>query len=438
MWMTIPTLSRARLGYSWLEGETGRISFPENRMILGVGTKAFTIADTVGFGIRSQYAIPLIIEASKAICLSSTGSSMNSNEICTPFGRYAAEDPNIRRENICGKDYIILGKGDYQVPTCTLPAVYTGKSSNSSNSITLFKGKDSYLVYPARLGSTTLNSAFFGKSVGNDGSLVLSNGSTTLSPLTAISLVALDVRVSASMIAGNAGTVNRGIETYIQAGSLVNLFLSGIATSTTTTATTNATSTTPAANVDVGSVSVTSLSIRSLTDLTAYRLNGNQNIFSIKGNVTIESCPNNTFVLDGVRTLIVDGNLTIKCNLVYASNDTTSSWAFIVKNGDTLVYPGTSIAADFGVTNLAGVYVNIDRAFRSLGDVTSQKILKVDGSMYGNADPLFKSRLYVRGTNAYEILTTGVVLSYSNRALVNPPPLLSEYLNNYSVTRVVK
>ena len=82
--------------------------------------------------------------------------------------------------------------------------------------------------------------------------------------------------------------------------------------------------------------------------------------------------------------------------------------------------------------------MNIDGAFRSLGDVTSQKILKVDGSMYGNADPLFESRLYVRGTNAYEILTTGVVLSYSNRALVNPPPLLSEYLNNYSVTRVVK
>lgn len=58
--------------------------------------------------------------------------------------------------------------------------------------------------------------------------------------------------------------------------------------------------------------------------------------------------------------------------------------------------------------------------------------------MYGNATPLFQSRLYVRGTNAYDILTTGVILSYSNRALVNPPPLLSSYLNNYSVSRVVR
>lgn len=432
MWMTIPTLSRARLGYSWLEGETGRIAFNENRMVLGVSTKAFTLADTVGFGIRKQYLIPLMIEANKTFCLSSTGANMNSNEICTPFGRYASEDPKIGRERICGKDYIILGKGDYQVPTCTLPAIYTGKTANSSNSITLFKGKDSY---PAG-SSNFLRNAFQGTSIGNSSSLILSNGSRT-DIAHFIPLVALDVRVSGAMIAGNAGTVNRGVETYVHAGSLVNLFLSGIATSTTTTATTNTTSTTPVANVDVGSVTA-SPSIRSLTDLTGYRLNGNQNIFSIKGNVTIESCPNNTFVLDGVRTLIVDGNLTIKCNLVYASNDATSSWAFIVKNGNTLVYPGTSVAADFGVTNLAGVYVNIDGAFRSLENKPSQKILKIDGSMYGDAAPLFDSRLYVRGTNAYEILTTGVVLSYSNRALVNPPPLLSEYLNNYSVTRVVK
>ncbi len=68
----------------------------------------------------------------------------------------------------------------------------------------------------------------------------------------------------------------------------------------------------------------------------------------------------------------------------------------------------------------------------------TQKILKVDGSFYGDAKPLFDSRLYVRGTTAYENLTTGVILSYSNRPLVSPPPLLSQYLNNYSVMRVVK
>ena len=69
---------------------------------------------------------------------------------------------------------------------------------------------------------------------------------------------------------------------------------------------------------------------------------------------------------------------------------------------------------------------------------TTTAILKIDGSLYGNATDLFDSRLYARGTSAYDILTTGTIISYSNRALVNPPPLLSQYLNNYSVERVVK
>ena len=48
--------------------------------------------------------------------------------------------------------------------------------------------------------------------------------------------------------------------------------------------------------------------------------------------------------------------------------------------------------------------------------------------MYGNATPLFNSRLYARATGAYDILTTGTILTHSNRALVNPPPLHSQYL----------
>lgn len=84
IWMTIPALSRAR-GYSWLEGEAGKIRFEENRMVLGTGNKAFTIADTVGFGVKTQYAIPLIIEANKQMCLQSSGAGLNSRTICAPF-----------------------------------------------------------------------------------------------------------------------------------------------------------------------------------------------------------------------------------------------------------------------------------------------------------------------------------------------------------------
>ena len=182
-----------------------------------------------------------------------------------------------------------------------------------------------------------------------------------------------------------------------------------------------------------------SKTVKNLTELETFAVNGNKNILSVKGNLTIENCSGGAFPLDGVRTVIVEnGDLIIKCNTVYRSGDTSSSWAFIVKNGNIRIYNGDGIPNVGAVTNLAGVYVAISGDITYAGANTTQAILKIDGSMYGDANPLFNSRLYVRGTNAYEILTTGVILSYSNRALVSPPPLLSEYLNNYSVTRVVK
>lgn len=47
LWMTIPTLSNTRLGYSWLDGTLGKIRFEDNRMVLGNGTHAFTRADII-------------------------------------------------------------------------------------------------------------------------------------------------------------------------------------------------------------------------------------------------------------------------------------------------------------------------------------------------------------------------------------------------------
>ena len=141
--------------------------------------------------------------------------------------------------------------------------------------------------------------------------------------------------------------------------------------------------------------------------------------------------------------MVEKGNLNINCNLTYASNDTSSSYAWIVRWGNVRIFNGVGTLSDNAVTNLAGVYVAI-RDGSNGGDITysgnntTQKILRIEGSLYGNAKPLFDSRLYARGTSAYDILTTGTIISYSNRALVNPPPLLSQYLNNYNVQRVVK
>lgn len=69
--MTMPKLSNARLGYSWLDEQEGKIRFEDNRMVLGANNRVFTIADTVGFGIKTQYVIPLAIESTKRLCLQS-------------------------------------------------------------------------------------------------------------------------------------------------------------------------------------------------------------------------------------------------------------------------------------------------------------------------------------------------------------------------------
>lgn len=170
LWMTIPVLAGTqRIGYTWLDNTPGKVAFADNQMVLGVGTKAFTLNDTVGFGIRTQYRIPLILEANKKICLKSEGTSMNSESICTTFGAAASISPTIsqwtRRD---GVGFVNIGAGDYQIPNpipqpprpTALPASHTAQqqaeynsrmqeymdwtpyilqSSTSANNITLFK-----------------------------------------------------------------------------------------------------------------------------------------------------------------------------------------------------------------------------------------------------------------------------------------------------------
>ena len=149
--------------------------------------------------------------------------------------------------------------------------------------------------------------------------------------------------------------------------------------------------------------------------------------------------------MNGVRTVIVTGNLIINCNIVYGSSDSSSSWAWIAKNGNIQVSNGTGPLSSGAITNLAGVYVAVGdntttgRFVPATGtNNTTQAILRIEGTLYGNASPLFASRLYARATGAYDILTTGTILTYSNRALMSPPPLLSQYLGTYQVQRVVQ
>lgn len=136
LWMTIPVLAGSqRLGYTWLDGTPGKVAFSDNRMVLGVGTKAFTLADSVGFGIKTQFRIPLMIEADKKICLTSEGSSLNSASICTTFGAGAPDSMVWTR--IDGKRYVVIGQGEFQ--SRKSDGTYERMVANSPNNITLFK-----------------------------------------------------------------------------------------------------------------------------------------------------------------------------------------------------------------------------------------------------------------------------------------------------------
>ena len=245
------------------------------------------------------------------------------------------------------------------------------------------------------------------------------------------------------MVGTSSTTLTRSsLATFMNSRSVLTTFLSHFSDSTTTstvTTSSTSTSTTAANTISLGAKNapVGGLIVSGTTELDGYKLNGNNNVYAVKGNVTLNCTSGITATpLAGVKTLVVEnGDLTINCNNTYPASDTSSSCAFIVKGG--------SIKIANPVTNLVGVYVAIPESglggkYLSLEGVQTNNIITVNGSLYGDASDLFSKRNYLRGTNAYDTLTTGVILSYSNRALVSPPPLLSQYLNNYTVTRVVR
>ncbi len=143
------------------------------------------------------------------------------------------------------------------------------------------------------------------------------------------------------------------------------------------------------------------------------------------GTVTINS-PSGSFGLGGVRTIVIEnGTLRIESDMAYSNAD--ASYAFIVKNG--------TIDIDPSVTKIAGVFLVMNGSF-SGGD--SAERLAVDGNLYGNVSSLVDARTYVRGTTFSSALTTGVTINYSSRALRNPPPLLTQFVEQYSIGRVAR
>ncbi len=171
--MTIPVLSNARLGYSWLDGVPGKIRFEDNRMVLGTDTRAFTLADTVGFGVKAQYRIPLIIESNKIFCLESTGTSLTNTTLCTRFG--ALVPPSMKfTPPSTSNEYVVIGSGDYQIRQSD--GSYVQMTASNPNNVDLFRGASSYTTPSG--SSLRLSDAFVGRSIANDGKIALYHTST--------------------------------------------------------------------------------------------------------------------------------------------------------------------------------------------------------------------------------------------------------------------
>lgn len=124
--------------------------------------------------------------------------------------------------------------------------------------------------------------------------------------------------------------------------------------------------------------------------------------------------------------MVENGDLVITKDIVYA--DANSSYAFVVKKGNIIV--------DTSVSKLSGVYLVLNGEIRGNGSTSNQ--LVIDGNLYGKLSSLVNDRTYVRGINTSSALTTGVTVNYSTRAIKNPPPLLTQFLDQYELSRIAQ
>jgi hypothetical protein len=207
----------------------------------------------------------------------------------------------------------------------------------------------------------TPRDAFLGKAytAGNRSMITLYNRDPSIDPTGAIDMATFEVYVSPVVVSSIGSSSNRKLEAFLNTTSPFAGFLGTTSMNTSTTSS----NTTGVANIGILPTLVGGAtgSVTTVAELESrYAVNGNRNILAVTGDLTI-NCPTSStvFTMVGVRTVIVTGNLIIKCNIVYGSSDTTSSWAWIIKNGNIQVSNGTGPLSSLAVTNLAGVYVAV-------------------------------------------------------------------------------
>ncbi|MDD2487543.1 MAG: hypothetical protein PHS92_04185 [Candidatus Gracilibacteria bacterium] len=160
---------------------------------------------------------------------------------------------------------------------------------------------------------------------------------------------------------------------------------------------------------------------------TSFNFGKNNNVKLIGNNSDLAI--NGDLSLSGKRTIILEkGDLIINNNISYSDKD--ASWAFIVKEGD--------IRISNDVKKISGVFMTLSGSIVSNENTNTTNQLVVDGGLYGDSGNLVDNRAYIRATEGYHSISTGVMINYSLRALKNPPPLLSNFIKQFNLFRVAK
>lgn len=187
-------------------------------------------------------------------------------------------------------------------------------------------------------------------------------------------------------------------------------------------------------NANLGQTSTSILNLNDpLFGRTDPSLNPNNKVYRLKGSPTARAnltIAGNQILDAGAQTYVIEnGDLIIKGNIEYAPTkfdlaalDQVPVIAFIVINGD--------IKIDKSVTKLAGTFVSISDektkiGGRLLGLEDSPNPLRFDGSVFGDIEPLLKSRSFLGNPNLGE---GTVVVNYDGRLFYNMPPGLQEIL----------
>lgn len=320
---------------------------------------------------------------------------------------------SIRNFSLSNCTPITKADGTVESYECSVPNGFT-------DTITLFNGSE-------------LNNIVSGNTANNS-----SIGKVFLGTENVTDIAGFAVEVTNARISASGSSVNRTAKIFknfnANIEALRGKLTGGTTTNTTTASNSNTafpfgtnTSVTPL-NSGITNSASSDITISSLSQLEKYKHNGNANVYSVKftngGKLILKD-----LTLSGVKTVLVEnGTIEFAGNTTYADNK--ASWAFIAKGNNAKI----SVKTD--VTSLSGVFVAVEGA--TVEGEQSSKILRIEGAIYGNAQKLFDARTYARGTNAYDAVTAGTILNYSSRALSNPPPMLSNYLDHYKVQRVVR